>query len=237
MPDITGNLRQVNIDWKKDCARYEREIRAMDVGYSSLRAEIVAGVDPGWYVATVFTGHEQVSAAHLIARGHKMKAVDHMIERGFGVCVPEGEVVEVRRGRKVEVKQVLLPGYVFVFVWDVVRHIGRICACPGVTGMLMAGAMPAVVPDDVMYRLRVIENMHRGPMTTTIEEFLPTKRKRQSRRTIRTVPIGPEEIVKVGCYAAVSREQEEFKQQMQCPDPEHRLSAFHKAMGLIPQAA
>jgi transcriptional antiterminator RfaH len=54
-----------------------------------------------WYAAAVRAGQDAVAAHHLT-------------RQGFGVQVLRTEKVTVRRGRRVVVPQLLLPGYVFV---------------------------------------------------------------------------------------------------------------------------
>lgn len=230
-----GNMAQVYSGWAADCRRYEREISLMDERAEPLHAEIVGGCVPNWHVVPVFSGHERITAAHLIARGHKLTATDHLVKRGFGVYVPECEVVEIRRGQRVVRRQMIIPGYVFVFVWDVDRHFDRIVGCPGAIGMLMAGDKVAIVPDDVMNMIRALENAERGPLTVTIDEVVMKKRKRQSRK--RDVDLDPLDIVSVHSYSPILEEERVARlvQEHEARIEETR-GAFAKAMGL-PQLA
>jgi transcriptional antiterminator NusG len=87
-----------------------------------------------------------------------------LIKRRFGIYVPEFEETIISRGRKVERRGPLIPGYVFVFLWDVgVQHPHdeadanwmRAVTTPGVTAIL------GWLPDEEIDRLRAIENGER----------------------------------------------------------------------------
>src|ERR1700686_2852035 len=90
-----------------------------------------------WHVLTVEPQHEGVAFAHLVARR-------------FGPYLPEVVTTEVIRGRKRDVHRPMFRGHLFFLVFGFEAHWRRIFACPGVTGVLMNGGHPAIVPDAAM---------------------------------------------------------------------------------------
>ncbi|NEV80101.1 hypothetical protein DYI24_23990, partial [Rhodopseudomonas sp. BR0C11] len=154
----TGNLNEVREALRGDLQKGQIVDHAGHNGYS---AEIVPNVKGAWYVVETMPGEERIAAAWLCARR-------------FGVYLPEFEVTEIRRGRKVDAVRRMFPGYVFVFVWDIEAHFVRILACPGVRGVMMTqsapaacdvavyrvrgGLRPAAVPDEIIDRVRAVEN-------------------------------------------------------------------------------
>jgi transcriptional antiterminator RfaH len=72
----------------------------------------------------------------------------HMLaQQNFTVYAPKTRELRVIRGYKTEVLSALFPGYAFVFIalqWHAARW------CPGVVRLVMDGAQPAKVPDDVI---------------------------------------------------------------------------------------
>lgn len=140
--DERGNMRQV---WLEIAKSAEASIQRADERQGPFAAEIVPGCKPNWYAVLIAPSHELITAAHLAARR-------------FGVYVPQFDEKEFVRGHARVRRANLLPGYDFVFVWDIERHWGRIRACPGVTGLLRTvDGDPAVVPDDFIDRMQVIE--------------------------------------------------------------------------------
>lgn len=172
-------------------------------------AEVFPDVTPHWHVATVLPGRERTAA-------------EDLSDRRFGVYLPESEHKEVRRGRVIDLKRLMLPGYVFVFVWDVDRHIDRIRACEGVRGLLFRNGCVAIVPDRLIDRVREAENRER-PLRMTVE--VVKKRKRQSRMCMEERDVTDNDIVGVHSYSP-------FAEALRSESEGERLSAFHKAMGL-----
>jgi hypothetical protein len=82
-------------------------------------AQIVPGQSPKWHLLEVYE-----PAQHEAAR--------QLVKRRFGIFVPEKVETEVRRGRKVDRRQLLFPGYIFVFVWNIEQHWDRIVRIDGV---------------------------------------------------------------------------------------------------------
>lgn len=205
----------------EDFAFIERRALAIAATLDGLHvkrnAEVYPGVTPHWHVATVMPGQERAAA-------------DDLSERCFGIYLPESEDVEVRRGRRVEIKRLMLPGYVFVFVWDVDRHMDRIRACDGVRGMLFLNGRVAIVPDGMIDRIRMVENQYR-PLKGLVQE--PTKKQKRCWRKSRIAKLVEQaeaeanEIVSVHSYSP-------FIEALRQNSDEERVSAFHKALGLVP---
>lgn len=96
-----------------------------------------------WYVVHVYSGFEK-KVAQSIEEQAKAKEMDNLIE---SVLVPVEEVVEVRRGAKVNAERKFFPGYVLVKMemtdetWHLVKNTAK------VTGFLGSGARPTPISD------------------------------------------------------------------------------------------
>jgi len=73
-----------------------------------------------WYVVSVFSREAEVDLA----------------KRRFGIYVPATEVTTVTRGRKVDRHLALVPGYVFVLLWETDANWIRLATTPGVDRIL-----------------------------------------------------------------------------------------------------
>lgn len=98
------------------------------------------------------------NAAHVETRREVRSAKEIAAKYGCEAYVPHELVIEVRRGRKVDARRNLLPGYILV---RSPRELGRssFTDIPGVNGMVMAGDYLAVVSDVEVERLRSIEQI------------------------------------------------------------------------------
>ena len=113
------------------------------------RAEIVPDATPAWYIVRTAPGQEDKAARFLEARA-------------IGVFLPrfvKGARMMLRTSSVIDLSdQLVFPGKVFVFVWDVLAHWRRITACPGVSGIMCDGAeRPVVVPDAQMNRIQILQ--------------------------------------------------------------------------------
>lgn len=187
----------------------------LDVTKPKRNAEVFPEVTPHWHVVTVLPGRERTAAQDLS-------------ERGFGIYLPESEHTEIRRGRQVELTRLMLPGYVFVFVWDVDQHLDRIRACDGVRGMLLVNGQVAIVPDGLIDKVRRAENRER-PLKICVEVIKKKRRWRKSHKTIEEKQIGDNDIIAVHSWSP-------FIEALRREAEGERLSAFHKALGLDPCA-
>jgi transcription antitermination factor NusG len=155
-----------------------------------IHAEAIPDVTATWHIVETMPAHEQIAAGHLTGRR-------------FGVYLPETEQCEVHRGRKIKMLRPLFPGYLFVFVWGLGRHIGRILACPGVWRFLQTGEQPAVISDELIDAIRAIENKER-PLCVVVEVIYgkPKKRWRRSKAAPQEQLIHDNEIVGVRPWSA-----------------------------------
>ncbi|MEL0108306.1 MAG: transcription termination/antitermination protein NusG [Rhodospirillales bacterium] len=96
-----------------------------------------------WYVIHVYSGFEKKVAQSIMEQA-KQAGMDHLIEE---VTVPSEEVVEVRRGAKVNAERKFFPGYVLAKIdmtdesWHLVKNT------PKVTGFLGSGSKPTPISE------------------------------------------------------------------------------------------
>jgi transcriptional antiterminator NusG len=109
-----------------------------------------------WYVVHVFSGSEKKMAQSILEQ-----AASHGLEEQIGdVLVPTEEVVEVRRGAKVQAERKFFPGYILVNMeltdaaWSLVQ------SQPRVTGFLGGKGKP--VPITKAEADRLIKQMDEG---------------------------------------------------------------------------
>jgi len=127
----------------EDRARVEAAERTTD-RRAAQNVTIRDGVTAHWHVLEVFAGTEY-------------DTVDWLAERGFGVYLPVFFVDEIMRGVKRPRRRKLIPGYVFVFVWDIEAHRARIMSCETVSKIMMDGNSAAKVKDETILKLRATE--------------------------------------------------------------------------------
>jgi transcriptional antiterminator NusG len=121
-----------------------------------------------WYVLHVYSGFEKKVATEIMKAAQK-RALDQYIEE---VMVPTEEVVEVRRGQKVNAERKFFPGYVLVKMemnddaWHLVKNT------PKVTGFLgAAGTKPQPISESEANRLmkQVVEGAERPRPSVSYE--------------------------------------------------------------------
>jgi transcriptional antiterminator NusG len=94
-----------------------------------------------WYVVHTYSGHENKVAANLKQRIETMKLADKIFE----IVVPTRNTVQVKRGKKEEIKEKIFPGYILVNMilgdesWLAVR------TTQGVTAFVGAGNKPTPI--------------------------------------------------------------------------------------------
>ena len=102
-----------------------------------------------WYIIHVYSGFEKKVKEEVVKQAEQKGFADLFDE----VLVPMEEVLEVRRGKKVQAERKFFPGYVLVKMqlndetWSLVRNIGK------VTGFLGPGGKPAPIPDEEAARI------------------------------------------------------------------------------------
>jgi len=103
-----------------------------------------------WYIIHVYSGFEKKVRESIMEQAEQ-KGMATMFEDAL---VPMEEIVEVRRGKKVQSERKFFPGYVLVKMflndesWSLVRNTAK------VTGFLGAGGKPMPIPDIEAERVR-----------------------------------------------------------------------------------
>ena len=120
-----------------------------------------------WYIVHAYSNFEK-KVAETIREQAKVQGLEDKISE---VLVPTEEVVEVRRGHKVNTERKFFPGYVLVKMEldDETFHL--IKQTPKVTGFLGAGAKPRPVPDSEVEQImnQVKEGIERPKPSVTFE--------------------------------------------------------------------
>lgn len=94
-----------------------------------------------WYVLHVYSGFEHKVAEAIHEKARKLKLVDRVGE----IMVPTEEIVEMKRGQKVNTERKFFPGYILANldlsdqVWHMVKDT------PKVTGFLGASNKPSPI--------------------------------------------------------------------------------------------
>ncbi len=120
-----------------------------------------------WYVIHVYSGFER-KVAQSIKEQAQQKGMDALIEE---VLVPMEEVVELRRGAKVNAERKFFPGYVLVKMemtdetWHLVKNT------PKVTGFLGGKGRPSPISDAEAERIlhQVAEGIERPKPSVIFE--------------------------------------------------------------------
>ena len=120
-----------------------------------------------WYVVHVYSGFEK-KVAQALREKAAQKGMTHLFEE---VLVPTEEVVEMRRGSKVNAERKFFPGYVLVRMeltdetWSMVKNT------PKVTGFLGGGGKPSPISQAEADRImnQVQEGIERPKPSITFE--------------------------------------------------------------------
>ena len=102
-----------------------------------------------WYIVHAYTNFER-KVADAIKERAKQAGIDQLFEE---VVVPTEEVVEVRRGRKVQAERKFLPGYVLVKMQMTDAAFLLIKNTPKVTGFLGSDNKAIPISDDEAMRM------------------------------------------------------------------------------------
>ena len=113
-------------------------------------------MDGLWYVVHVYSGFEKKVAQSIEEQAHQM-GMEEDIEN---ILVPVEEVVEMRRGAKVNAERKFFPGYVLVKMdlTDETWHL--VMNTPKVTGFLGSGSKP--MPGSEKEVQRIIGTIEEG---------------------------------------------------------------------------
>jgi len=120
-----------------------------------------------WYVVHVYSGFEK-KVAESIREQARQKGMEDLFEQ---VLVPTEEVVEMRRGQKVNAERKFFPGYVLVKMeltdesWHLVKD------APKVTGFLGNRGKPSPISESEALRIlhQVEEGVERPKPSITFE--------------------------------------------------------------------
>ena len=120
-----------------------------------------------WYVLHVYSGFENKVAEAIKEKANKQGIGDKVEE----IMVPTEEVVEIKRGQKVNTERKFFPGYVLAKldlddeVWHLVKNT------PKVTGFLGAGNKPSPVTEKEAERLikQIKEGVERPRSSITFD--------------------------------------------------------------------
>ncbi len=102
-----------------------------------------------WYIVHAYTNFER-KVADAIKERAKAAGLDDLFEE---VVVPTEEVIELRRGRKVQTERKFLPGYVLVKMEMTDPAFVLIKNTPKVTGFLGAEHKPIPISEDEAMRI------------------------------------------------------------------------------------
>jgi transcriptional antiterminator RfaH len=83
----------------------------------------------------------------------ELVAQENLLRQGFQVYLPRIRLKRRRRGRWLDVIEVLFPRYIFIRIDPVKNSIAPVRSTRGVVGLVRFGAQPAVVADEVMNAL------------------------------------------------------------------------------------
>lgn len=129
-------------------------------------------MDKQWYVVNTYSGHENRVKENLERRVESMGIEDSL----FRILVAEEIEIEIKKGKQVETKRNLFPGYLFVEMimtdeaWYIVRNT------PGVTGFIGSsgkGAKPTpLLPQEID---KILANMGLTRMDVDTDLAVGTK--------------------------------------------------------------
>jgi transcriptional antiterminator NusG len=120
-----------------------------------------------WYIVHAYTNFER-KVADAVRERAKQAGLDHLFDE---IVVPTEDVVEVRRGRKVQAERKFLPGYVLVKMEMTDAAFLLIKNTPKVTGFLGADnkAMPISDAEAARILNQVREGVERPKPTISFE--------------------------------------------------------------------
>lgn len=102
-----------------------------------------------WYIVHAYTNFERKVAESIRERA-KSAGIEDVFEE---ILVPTEEVVEVKRGRKIQAERKFLPGYVLVKMEMTDQAFVLIKNTPKVTGFLGADNKPMPIPEAEALRI------------------------------------------------------------------------------------
>lgn len=120
-----------------------------------------------WYIVHAYTNFER-KVADAIRERAKANGLDDLFEE---IVVPTEDVVEIKRGRKIQTERKFLPGYVLVKMKMTDAAFVMIKNTPKVTGFLGSDNKPMPIPEAEALRMldQVKEGLERPKPTITFE--------------------------------------------------------------------
>ncbi len=120
-----------------------------------------------WYIVHAYTNFERKVADAIIERA-KAEGMEDVFDE---VLVPTEDVVEVKRGRKIQTERKFLPGYVLVKMEMTDPAFVLIRNTPKVTGFLGSDNKPMPISEDEAMRIlhQVKEGVERPKPTISFE--------------------------------------------------------------------
>lgn len=103
-----------------------------------------------WFVVHTYAGHENKVKEALMQRVESLQLTDKIFE----VVVPTRNIVQVRRGKKVEKKERLFPGYILVRMKMDDESWLAVKTTPGVTAFVGAGTKPKPISEKEVSAIR-----------------------------------------------------------------------------------
>lgn len=91
-------------------------------------------------------------------RGQLLRAKEHLERQKVKCLTPFIAIEKVLQGKRTVVSEPLFPNYMFVAFDPESIHTTTISATRGVSHFVRFGALPAIVPDDVINELRLTES-------------------------------------------------------------------------------
>lgn len=163
------------------------------VGYQEgniLNAEIDPEVTAAYYAIEIIPGMEHIASGHLIGRRFGTFQPEMCFEPKVELKDDKWMVV---RGKKLDRRCRMVPGYIFVFMWMNDKNYDRIRAIPGIRGFVTrAGELePLKFADTVIDTLRALE-AELAPIEMPAHWQKPAKRKRRKKHGDAGEPSEPE---------------------------------------------
>lgn len=138
-----GSEKRGNLANVRDELRVGMVVDYVDPSVADRRmAQIVPSSSPAWLVVEIAGRDVEVE----------------LVRRRFGIYVPEIRETVVSRGRKVDRRRSMFPGYVFVFVWTGGENLGRLFGCDGVLDVV------GTLTGEEVDLIRAVENAQGFPI-------------------------------------------------------------------------